>query len=228
VTKAVGIGSGGRVGMIARCEIQYRLVTANGAWTWGCAKADNRSVPPQPETGQVYRLVSRATGFSLGGMQDIRTHPPPIPQAKTVFAMAGDGVTPIENISIDTEFSTRWVLEPSDKGVRLRHGKTGLMLDSNLERQVYLLESNDGSFQQWELLDGDDENHWSLLNVATGFALDGNLDRDIFTMGRNDGAFQRWRFERVGPLQEMSQPPVQPIEVVAPFHPGTFGPASHD
>jgi hypothetical protein len=68
------------------------------------------------------------------------------------------------------------------------------MLDSDLERQVYLMRSNNGSFQKWLLKDGDDEGFWSLVNLATSFALDGNLEGDIFTMRRNAGAFQRWIF----------------------------------
>jgi hypothetical protein len=47
--------------------------------------------------------------------------------------------------------------------------------------------SNDGAFQKWYLLDGDDESYWSIVNVATGFALDGNMERDIYTMTRNTG-----------------------------------------
>jgi hypothetical protein len=188
---------------------------------------DNRFVPPEPAADRTYQLVSRATGFSLCGIQFGNT-----PQAHTVFAMAGEGDEDFPGVDFDFATASKWTLERADVGFRLRHNGTGLMLDSNLERQVYLLESNDGSFQKWRLLDGDDENHWSLLNLATGFALDGNLERDIFTMRRNDGAFQRWRFDRLGgPPPEVTMQPThesEPLEVGAPFNPATFGEAPHE
>lgn len=133
-------------------------------------------MPEPPPAGGRYRLKSRATGFFLKGQGHHEL-------ALTVVA----DPNPVPG--------TIWVLEDVDFGFRLRHLPEGAALDSNLERQVYIIPANGGSFQKWELLDGDDEGFWSLKNVATGLALDGNLDRDIYTMRRNDGAFQRWQFQ---------------------------------
>jgi hypothetical protein len=181
-------------------------------------------VPPEPESGVIYRLTSRATGFSVCGVLELQSE-----DAPTVFAMERDDPMPVPNIEFNFDFVTRWMLERTHIGFHLRHmGSEHLgrfLLDSNLERQVYMKRDNGGSFQKWLLVDGDDENFWSVVNLATGFALDGNLDRDIFTMRRNDGAFQRWKFERIEPPGHMDAAEVP--TVVVTVHPGSLGHVTH-
>lgn len=86
---------------------------------------------------------------------------------------------------------TRWLLEPDRLGYRIRaEEEYPLLLDSNHERQVYVLPPNNGSYQKWKL-HADGEGFWQVVNVATGLALDGTPE-DIYTMAPNDGAYQRW------------------------------------
>jgi hypothetical protein len=182
----------------------------------------------EPPRGKVYHLQSRATQFFLiGGQPDPTLVALGFDElARSVAGFAGDTEPPAMR---------NWVLEESDLGVRLKNEFTGFMLDSNLARRVYLMPSNDGSFQKWRLVDGDDEGFWSLVNVATSFALDGGTDGVIHTMGRNDGAFQRWKFIRAHPLEDMHfQPPggmaesPEPLVSNPPVHPGSLHPVHHD
>jgi hypothetical protein len=87
-----------------------------------------------------------------------------------------------------------WRFEATDSGAfRFVHFNSGRVLDSNAERQVYIMNWNNGSFQKW-LIHDDAEGYVWIQNLATGYALDSNLDEDVYTMRPNDGAFQRWRF----------------------------------
>lgn len=128
--------------------------------------------------GQTYRLQSKATSYELVGSSH---H-----EGENDSILAG-----LEGNH--TSFLAHWILEAADIGHRLRHADTGRMLDSNTERQVYLLGSNDGSFQKWRINPGA-EGYFTLVNLATGFALDGNAEGDVYTTGPNDGAYQRWKF----------------------------------
>jgi hypothetical protein len=139
-----------------------------------------------PALGRFYVLQNKATGFFLSGNVAIGLAP-----AHTVWA-TGDSNP------------RRWqFMESADEGFFNlladgltavdRHGPGSYVLDSNEERQVYLMFRNFGSYQKWRMIDGG-EGYWCLHNLATGFALDSNLDMDVYTQRPNDGAFQRWKF----------------------------------
>jgi Ricin-type beta-trefoil lectin domain-like len=132
-----------------------------------------------PPLGRTYVLRNKATGLALTGQNHDEL-------AHTVMADE-PGSPPARN--------KRWRLEESaDRGFyRLVHEETGKVLDSNTERQVYLMTPNDGSYQKWRMEDGG-EGYWWLKNLSTGFALDNNLEHDVYTMEPNSGAFQRWAF----------------------------------
>jgi len=137
-----------------------------------------------PDLNREYALQNKATGFYLMG----RWLPEP-EAAHTVFA-AGDPES--------YWASKRWVLrESADQGlyqlVSSGGDGSGLVLDSNAERQVYILGNNGESYQKWRMIDGG-EGYWCLHNLATGYALDSNADRDVYTHDPNDGAYRRWKF----------------------------------
>jgi Ricin-type beta-trefoil lectin domain-like len=129
-----------------------------------------------PPVGQVYRLKSKATGYSLytegGQVGGIEAGPDLVEGVRT---------------------TADWILESADIGFRLRNAAAGCMLDSNLERSVYCIAPNDGSFQKWRL-NAEDDGYVTLTNVATGFVLDGNADHEVYTHDANDGAYQQWQF----------------------------------
>jgi hypothetical protein len=131
-----------------------------------------------PEAGRTYRLQNRATGFALWGRA--------LPElADSVRGDDPGGLLAREQ---------RWRLEATDFGChRLIHEDSGRVLDSNAERQVYIMNSNNGSFQKWLIRD-EAEGYFRLQNLATSYMLDNNADRDVYTMRSNNGAFQRWRF----------------------------------
>jgi hypothetical protein len=75
----------------------------------------------------------------------------------------------------------------------LRHKETGLMLDSNLEKKVYLLAANGGAFQKWVLEAGPD-GYFFLRNLATGHYLDSTpMGESIYTHEKNLGIYQQWK-----------------------------------
>lgn len=140
--------------------------------------------PEDPRFETRYRIQSKATGMQLGlidppGWSEGRPH-----------------VTPVA-----PDLGSIWVVSQADIGFRLMMVEEPLpwegpphfgSLDSNAERQVYVLPPNDGAYQKWRFL-RDDEGYHQLVNVATSFALDGTAE-DIYTHHPNDGAYQRWGF----------------------------------
>ena len=73
---------------------------------------------------------------------------------------------------------------------------SGLMLDSNPQKQVYSLTANGGAFQKWVLEAGPD-GYFFLRNLATSYYLDSNPSGDVYTLEKNFGQYQQWKVEPV-------------------------------
>jgi hypothetical protein len=119
-------------------------------------------------------MASKATGHEIAGPPRMHERNHVIPRPPGEGASWG---------ILDTEF-------PEIYTVVWQDWSTWPALDSNAERQVYVVEQNGGAYQKWRFIQEDD--YWLLINLATGFALDGTTT-DIYTMGPNDGSYQRWR-----------------------------------
>ena len=149
-------------------------------------------MPDRPYNGGTFRIQSKATNKQLD--LPVRSDSEGVFNEKHIVPRDQGVVWQIEDFIEGAEhyfrFKTRSVFpwfETTDYG----------RLDSNLNRQVYAHEPNEGHYQMWQpepLADG----YFLLTNVATGFVLDGT-DRDIYTHTRNYGSFQRWGFFAAAP-----------------------------
>jgi hypothetical protein len=144
--------------------------------------------PEEPTPGGSYRIQSKATGFQLivtghdaPGWDEGRPH-------VELNRDRDGGLWEVTSADVGLRFGTNGTFPWGGAGTHLG------VLDSNAERQVYILPPNDGSYQKWRPIP-DGEGYWQLVNVATGFALDAS-EEDVYTMEPNDGAHQRWGFFR--------------------------------
>ena len=60
-----------------------------------------------------------------------------------------------------------------------------------VNRDVYTLWCNDGSFQKWIVINRG-FGTIILRNLATGVVLDSNAWGDVYTLGENGGSYQKW------------------------------------
>lgn len=75
----------------------------------------------------------------------------------------------------------------------LRSRYSGNALDSNLEKKLYMLGANGGSFQKWVLETGPD-GYFFLRNLATGYYVDDSSPiGHVVAAEKNLGIYQQWK-----------------------------------
>jgi serine/threonine-protein kinase len=118
--------------------------------------------------------------------------------AATLFELQG-----LRGSSEDSVFTSDgppdlWFVQGGGIGgaVQLVSVHSGRCLDSDTQGEVYGLDCNGGSFQQW--LVSEEGGGVRLRNLATQLMLDSDTSGDVYTEPNNGGQFQLWTAECSG------------------------------